>query len=179
LKSNETNLIERFRNGDDEAFDELYRRMHERIYRFALRLTGKADDAEDVTVLTFTEAYRSRDSFRIDGAIDTWMYRIAVHMAARQRRQKRHERIRDDVPAVCRNGEAELHQMLGTLPEHLRAAFVLVKIEGLTSKEAAEVLRRRQGTIQSHVFQASRALREMLLHDHPNEPLPRPEGCTL
>ena len=165
------------------AFDELYRLMHERIYRFALRLTGHKQDAEDIAVQTFIEAFGSHSSFLGVCRIETWMYRIAVHTANRARRTRRHlpmpaEEI-VDLNATSQVDAVELQQLLLALPDHLRASFLLVKVEGLTNREAAEVLGKRQGTVQSQVFQASRLLRAQLLYDPPLVKCDQPERCIL
>jgi RNA polymerase sigma-70 factor, ECF subfamily len=183
LTSSEKNLVERFRGGEQEAFDELYRLMHGQVYRFALRLTGHTEDAEDVAVQTFIEAYRSRQGWRGTSRIETWLYRIAVHTAARARRTRRHHPMPEqelaDPGASEHVGSIELQQMLMDLPEDLRAAFLLVKIEGLTHKEASEVLGRRQGTVQSHVFQASRLLRAQFLLEAPTVKCDDPKRSNL
>lgn len=183
LTSNEKNLVERFRNGDDVAFDELYRLMHERIYRFALRLTGNAHDAEDVTVQTFSEAFRGRMSFQGTSRIETWLYRIAVHLAARLRRSRRSEPLpeteTEDRHGQRHVGELELSDLIVKLPLPMRTAFVLVKVEGLTHKEAAEVLGRKLGTVQSQVFEACKILRGQLIGEAFPVIREHPERCVL
>lgn len=175
--------MERFRSGDDAAFDELYRLMHKRIYRFALRLTGDTQDAEDVTVQTFSEAYRGRMSFQGASRIETWLYRISVHLGARLRNARRHHEM-PGVETEDRSGqrhveELEVSEMILQLPLKLRTAFVLVKVEGLTHKEAAEILGRRLGTVQSQVFDACKILRHQLTADMIPVVRDHPERCVL
>lgn len=183
MTSNEKNLVERFRSGDDDAFDELYRLSHERIYRFALRLTGNAQDAEDVAVQVFAEAHRGRLGFNGQSTVETWLYRIAVHVAGKVRRKRKPQENLDHEaadPNAERHVRAlELRELIVQLPTHVQVPFVLVKIEGLTHREAAEVLGRKLGTVQSQVFEACRLLRAQLIA----EPAPRlsenPERCVL
>lgn len=171
LQNIDRNLVERFRKGDADAFAELYGRMCPRIYRFGLRWTGNREDAEDLTVQTFAEAFKSRARFLEQSSLETWMYRIAVHQAHRIARKRHpHGRLEETVPD--RHSEAqfehiELQQLVATLPDRPRAAFLLVKSEGLSYREAAEVLGRPMGTVQSDVHEASKRLRAQLFFETP------------
>jgi RNA polymerase sigma-70 factor, ECF subfamily len=166
LNSTEQSLVERFRRGDDEAFDELYKLLGKRIYRFALRMTGSKEDAEDVAVQTFAEAYRSRQRFSENSALTTWMYRIAVHMAHRQfRRRKPTISLTVEIADTTSErhmARIELVELVLFLPESLRTPFLLVKLEGLTYVEAAEVLGKRPGTVQAQVHEAGKRIRARL-----------------
>ena len=164
-------LIERFRNGDVAAFDQLYERMHLRIYRFGLRLTACREDAEDITVQTFAEAHRARGTFLGRSSLETWFYRIALHQAHRIRRKKREEsRLHDTLVDTDGHGgfqRIELEQLIEALPERARTSFVLVRCEGLSYREAALVMGKPMGTVQSDVHKASRMLRSGFVGDDP------------
>lgn len=172
MQNIDRNLVERFRKGDTDAFAELYERMCPRIYRFGVRWTGCREDAEDLTVQTFAEAFKSRAGFLEQSSLETWMYRIAVHQAHRIGRKRRpHGRLEDDL--IDRHAQAgferiELEQLIAGLPERQRVAFLLVKSEGLSYRDAAEVLGRPMGTVQSDVHEASKRLRSQLF----SEPAP-------
>lgn len=162
MQNIDRNLVERFREGESDAFKELYERMHQRIYRYSLRWIGSREDAEDITVQTFTEAYRSRVKFLGHSSIETWLYRIAVHQAHRiSRKRRNHEPLREtlvDASAQDTLTGIELEQLLLELTERQRAAFLLVRSEGLSYREASEVLGRPMGTVQSDVHEASKRL---------------------
>lgn len=169
MQHNDRDLIERFRKGESAAFDELYERMHLRIYRFGLRLSACREDAEDITVQTFSEAYRARGSFQGKSSLETWLYRIAVHQAHRIGRKKRNERRLDDT-VVDEGGQTgfrriELEQLIASLPDRQRVAFLLVKSEGLSYREAGEVMGRPMGTVQSDVHEASKRLRSAMFSE--------------
>ena len=138
--------------------------MGRRVYRFALTLVGNSDDAEDVAVQTFAAAFNGRSTFKGTSSVETWLYRIAFHHAQRQLRSKRARRSLNDAivdpsqsDQLCR---VEIDQFLSSLPNGLRSAFVLVKLDGLKYREAAEVLGKRVGTIQRDVHEACKKLRE-------------------
>lgn len=159
-------LLEKFRRGDADAFDQLYQRTAKRVYRLAFRMLGSQEDAEDVTALTFGEVYRNRMKFAGHSAIETWMYRITIHMVHRQLRQKKQtSQLEDRMFDPRSEGDIrgiEIDQLLSALPDRIRVPFLLVRVEGLSYKEAAEVLERKIGTVQSQVHEASQLLRGRL-----------------
>src|SRR3989339_555932 len=65
---------------DESAFAELVRRYQERILNLAYRSTFNADEAEDITVEVFFNAWRYAKDFKGDAAFSTWLYRIAVNL---------------------------------------------------------------------------------------------------
>lgn len=177
----EKGLVERFRSGEVDAFDELYGKTVDRIYRFALRLTGNPEDAEDVTAETFAAAYRSREGFQERSSVETWLFRIAVHQA---RRLKRKGKLRtgNAEAEVCARSDSdmrmvELMQLVLNLPEALRIPFLLVKSEGLTYHETGEVLKKPTGTVQWMVAKASKTIRDQWCDPPDLETLEVPEVC--
>lgn len=169
LDINEKNFVERFRSGDEQAFRDLYDELSQRVYRFALRITASAEDAEDVAVQTFTQVFSARASFRGDARIETWVLRIATHMANRISRSRRKATtVMADMPdnqAGVGFAEIELLSALGNLRADQRLAITLVRLEHLSYREAAAVMKRPIGTVQTLVFQGSKALRSQLLEN--------------
>ena len=77
--SDDSQLIERCRNGDREAFDELVRRYERQAYNLAYRLAGNYDDASDVVVEAFVRAFQGLHTFRGDANFGTWLHRVVVN----------------------------------------------------------------------------------------------------
>lgn len=145
--------------------DAMYHEYGALVYRFALRLTRDRNDAEDLTMDAFVSLYRSIDQIREPGAAKTWLYRAALNRWNRLRRKARTESLDRDVAEVFGLSVSDrlaLWQAMDTLPEKLRVAVWLVKGEGLTHREAAEVLRVPTGTVQDRVFRAVQRLRKEL-----------------
>ena len=154
---------------DDRADLAFYRQYGDRVYRFCYRLCGSASDAEDMTQDVFLAAFQGRDRFQGRSSVQTWLYRIALNCWRHSRRAPRldmtpledtaqtgpgvEQAVTDHVTLTC---------ALDALPPDLREAFLLVKAEGLTSRETARVLDIPQGTVQWRVHQASRRLRALL-----------------
>ena len=152
------------------AFDALYATYGDRIYRFCFRLTGRAADAEDLAQEVFVAAYRGLGGFEGRSSVATWLYRIALYRWRRMREARRHEPAALDEelagtwpdPARATVARLSLEAALGTLPDSLREAFLLVKAEGLKYREAAEALDIPQGTVQGRVHEAVHRLRAVL-----------------
>jgi RNA polymerase sigma-70 factor, ECF subfamily len=172
MNDDERERLERFRRGEPGAFDSLYAAYGPRIYRFSLRLCGNAEDAEDVTQETFLGAYRGLHRFEGRSSLTTYLYRIAVYRWRQMRTAGQPETVRweerdsreDDCgdPARLTLARMELAAALETLSDAQREAFLLVKSEGLTCREAAETLDIPVGTVKYHVHQAVHRLQRCL-----------------
>jgi len=149
-----------------EEVETAYSEWGGSLLRFSTRLCGNRDDAEEVVVDTFTEAFRTWDSFRGTGSRRGWLYGIAANRCRMTLRRRRPtpEPLHDEVPAQATDilDRIALEQAIGLLPLSQREAFLLVKSEGLTSREAADLLGRPIGTILYEVFTAVRSLRSAL-----------------
>src|SRR4030095_14683446 len=73
-------LVERCREGDLGAFEEVYRTPSRRLYGVAVRMLGNPADAEDMLQEIFLAAHRKLESFRGESALGTWLYRLGVHL---------------------------------------------------------------------------------------------------
>src|SRR5690606_20803692 len=71
--------VERARGGDQEAFRVLVDKHSRTLFRLAYRMTGTAEDAEDVVQETFIRAYRQLSRFEARANVSTWLYRIAFN----------------------------------------------------------------------------------------------------
>jgi len=165
-------IVRQLRHGDPAGFDSLYATYGDRIYQFCLRLCGRRADAEDLTQEVFLAAFQGQERFEGRSAMSTWLYRIAVYrwrrlFPCRNRQQVSLDTEMQEAAGAVDPTQANIDRMdlglaLASLSEDQRTAFVLVKVEGLTYREAAEVLQIPQGTIQSRVHDAARLLRRQL-----------------
>jgi RNA polymerase sigma-70 factor (ECF subfamily) len=170
-------LMERCAAGEARAFDELYRRGAQRIRGFLIRLSGDAALAEDLTQETFVRIHRARGSFDTGAAALPWMFAIARnafldHTRREQvRRATRNAASAPTEAALDGQGDAVLaaQEMLGvvrrtleTLPLLQREAFVLLRFEGLSVSEAAQILGASESAVKVRAFRAYEALREAL-----------------
>jgi RNA polymerase sigma factor (sigma-70 family) len=149
-----------------QQVEEAYANYGNALFSFALRLTGHREDAEDIVVETFAHAYRQWGAFRGAGSRRTWLFGIAIN---RFRMSKRRERpITESLDDEILQSQPHavdiiaLEMEILSLPTKQREAFLLVKDEGLTAREAAEILSRPVGTILYDVHRAVKALRKAL-----------------
>lgn len=142
-----------------------------RLRRFALSLTGNSADADDLVQSACEKALRNRAQFQVGTRMDSWMYRIAQTLwmdDLRKRRvrgpsvdptdieigdQGRAARLPEDRMMLSRAAAA-----MADLPEAQRVVLSLVAVEGLSYKEAAEVLEVPVGTVMSRLSRAREAL---------------------
>ena len=160
------------RPADDEAaFERLYERHVEGVYRYSLAMLGAAADAEDVTQTTFLNAYRAYKQGTRPDTPQSWVIAIA-HNVCRQRFRQAQRRPRE-VAYDEGIGDAEAHEPAGPTAEELRralsqlspnqrAALVMRELEGGSYAEIAEVLGISVSALETLLFRARRALREQL-----------------
>jgi len=193
--SSSQGLIERIKNGDHEAFSALFKKHRPRLavlihYRLSPELR-RFFEVDDILQETFLEAFRDFDQFTYEslGSFMSWLARISDHvmadLARSQGRQKRHaaeilrfrsesnpagaEPIDSRTPSRIfaeEEGLQELVVKLNALPENYRQAIVLVKVEGLTTKEAAARLGK---TSESMALLLHRALKRFRALHQPRQ----------
>src|SRR5258706_16435420 len=133
-------ILGRFRNGDETAFDDLVRSYQKDVHRLARRLTRDAAEADDLSQETFLRAYRALDEFRGDSSLRTWLMRIVTNLSLNLVQSARIAR-RDDVeveaaaPPVAAQGERAL------LDEERRARL-LPAVQRLPPKQRATLMLR-------------------------------------
>lgn len=175
-------LVARWKDGDDAAFESLVHRHQQRVFRLLLRMMGSREEAEDVSQETFLSLHRHGRRFRGEARFSTFVYRVAANAALNRRRSLGRSRARidklavrqaagDDLPYSPRDPE---DSTLGVeMTEHVRAALqclsptlrmpvILYDIEGLSYADIADVLSIAEGTVKSRIHRARRALRDEL-----------------
>jgi RNA polymerase sigma-70 factor (ECF subfamily) len=166
--------MERYACGEDAAFVEIYDELAPRLYRFALRWTRSRSAAEDTVQQTLLQIHAARDRFVSGGAVVPWAYaisrRLLIDLGRRGKREElRAHDVRDpEEPATAPSPEESLHQKrmeaearrdFASLPTGWREAFELVKVDGLSVAETAEVLGITRGMVKIRAFRATAALR--------------------
>lgn len=151
-------------NREKPDFHGLYSEYGDGIYRLCLRMTGSVSDAEDITQETFLAVMQGWHRFRGEATPLTWIYRIAARKARRCVRMRVFRPVLRE-PSVPEEDSAlriDLVRALAKLSLKKREAFVLVKVEGLTLKQASEVVGIPEGTMKFRVFDAIRDLRRAM-----------------
>ncbi len=138
---------QRVLNGDVDAFGRLVDRYYERCARFAVRMLGNRDDAEDALQATFLRAYRSLGKYQERDKFSAWLYRILVNQCrslASRRSQRDRVFVREEAvllnapdrrPVWTGEDEEFVQRVLAELDPLLREAFLLKYVEELSYEE--------------------------------------------
>jgi RNA polymerase sigma-70 factor (ECF subfamily) len=174
----EHELLGRAKAGDVSAFEALAGVHADRLYNVALRFLGDGGEAEDVLQETLLRGWRGIHRFEGRAKVFTWLYRIAVNESNRAIERRRHRATMPvderaiEVPAPSRDGPASqaerqelrgsLQLAIGQLSVHCRAALVLRDIEGLSTREAAEIAGVGEAAFKSRLHQARLTVRALV-----------------
>jgi RNA polymerase sigma-70 factor (ECF subfamily) len=159
--------------GERAARALLFERYVDVVYRFVDRMRGSDRDAvDDLVQATFLAAFRAAARYRRGGNVRAWLLGIAANVTRDYaRREIRRKRALGVVAELPRAGELEagdrhllsrLAEAIEQLPHDLRAAFVLVDLEGERGHAAAAALGIPEGTLWRRVFHARKRLRATL-----------------
>jgi RNA polymerase sigma-70 factor (ECF subfamily) len=165
-----------FAHGTRAAFDALYHRHKQRVFRLAVRMVGERADAEEILQEVFLRLARSAENWEPRAKLTTWIYRVTVNRCLTHRERQGKANLillpgLETVPAVARGPYEEvrerelvrhIRERVAELSGPLAAAFTLCAMEGLSYPEAAEVLERPVGTVKTHVHRARLLLRRRL-----------------
>jgi RNA polymerase sigma-70 factor (ECF subfamily) len=158
------------------------------VFRFALRLSGAEDRAEDLVQETFLRAFRSWDQYTPGTQCKSWLFTICRNVFLRnaERSQRHDEIVAENVdrstpafevvnPLWAKSVEVdpegdffksivdeEVLRHLQELPEDYRAAVVLSDLEGFSYQEIAEIMEVPVGTVKSRLFRGRRILQKVL-----------------
>lgn len=171
-------LVQRTLGGDADAFGQIVVRHERRILGLSLRFMGNVADAQDASQETFLRAFRYLHRFNRDKPLGPWLMRIAVNVCSDMSRRRPKTQDLEVVPAPSDGGtphsdlaaeedRRQLRQALGRLPDKQRAAIVLRDIEGLPTREVAEILGSSESTVRVQISNGRLRLREILQQRHP------------
>ncbi len=170
-------LLKRAGEGEQAAFLELYDRYRQPIFRFAYRLLGSVEVAEDVTHDCFLSLIRKPENFRPERAsLKTYLYAAARNLALKHFRDQGRETGLDEVAEEPRESprrgplrrllDAELvthvQEAVFNLPPLQREALILFEYEGLSLNEVAEIAGTDVGAIKARLYRAREGLKRTL-----------------
>lgn len=178
-------LLEGIRDRDEAALDELITRKSGPLVQLAHRIVGDREEARDVVQVALFRVWSQIERFDPRWSPNTWIYRIVNnlaidHLRSRQSWQRQVEPVRQHLrqvaagrsrrtlPSLEGSEVADIFRNLADeLTEKQRSVFVLRELEGLSSREVAEVVGCRESTVRNHLFNARKLLRAALLERYP------------
>ena len=176
-RTTDERLLQQAGEGDQAAFLELYDRYREPIFRFAYRLLGSVEIAEDVTHDCFLSLIRKPENFRPQRAsLKTYLYAAARNLALKHFRNQGRETGMDELTQEPQDSPRRgplrrlLDEELAThvkeavfsLPPLQREALILFEYEGLSLSEVAEIAGTDVGAIKARLYRAREGLRRFL-----------------
>jgi len=174
--------MERMARGDRSACEALYHAYARAVGHFLYRLCYDELLAEDCLQETFFRLWRAAPQWRAEGKVSTYIFQVAKNVALDARAKLQREKARlgpdgrppvgdaqtagDDAGPASRLEGAELcalvRRAVAALPEEQRLVLTLIQTEGLTYREAAEILQLPLGTVKSRMASAAETLRRRL-----------------
>lgn len=189
LDEGEADLIRRLAARDEGALQQVLAEHEDRIHQLALKITGNAEDAEEVTQDTFLKLLDSIDKFEGRSSLGTWLYKLGLNMALMRRRKlgrRREQAWEDPLLAFDETGhhaspigrwqgsvmdiEQEetkrvVREAIDELPEDYGGVLILADMEGRSRQEIAEMLDLSVPAVKSRLHRARLMLRARLAHD--------------
>ncbi|HEY6216132.1 MAG TPA: RNA polymerase sigma factor [Pyrinomonadaceae bacterium] len=170
-------LLKHAGEGEQAAFLELYERYRDPIFRFAYRLLGSVEVAEDVTHDCFLSLIRKPGNFRPElASLKTYLYAAARNLALKHFRDQGRETGLDEVSEEPKESSrrgplrkvldeelaTQVREAILSLPPLQREAVILFEYEGLSLNEVAAVAGTDAGAIKARLYRAREGLRRML-----------------
>lgn len=167
-------LIREAQAGNRQAFAALVEGHYGLMFKVAYQWCGVREDAEDIAQDSAMKLAQNINAFRFESAFSTWIYRLVINAAkdyykAKNRRNTREQPIYEDVQYASAepSPEQKMEQKdvlaaLNALPETLKETVILVCWQGLSHKQAAEVLECSEGTVSWRVHEARKKITERL-----------------
>lgn len=171
--------MQRYADGESAAFVEVFAELAPRLRMFLRRLGGNPDVAEDLTQETFLRMHNARGSFARGKQVAPWAYAIARNCFISHARTAKHKAARKSIDAdqmelpgslgasvedesMARQSAHVVSRVLESLTPARREAFVLLRYEGMSVAEAAQIVGISEGALKIRAFHAYEALRAAL-----------------
>ncbi|MGB9595629.1 MAG: RNA polymerase sigma factor [Candidatus Poribacteria bacterium] len=169
-------LVGLCQKGDIDAFDKLFYKYRDKIYRTAFRMINNQEDALDLTQEIFLKAYKNINKYNFKSQFSTWLYKLAINVCIDElRKHKRsNEILTDEIPddrrysdtpediVLYKEQESLIWKALDTLKEKERSIIVLREMEGLSYEEIANILGCSMGRVKSRIHESREKLRKAL-----------------
>lgn len=164
-------------------FESLYQQYKLLVFNVALNYMQNVEEAEEITQDVFVKVYQSLNSFNQKSTFKTWVYRITINQCLDHRKRKNSQKrfftfgrkSLDETeylnastfehPGILlenKENAALLFEIINSLTENQKTAFLLSKLDGLNNPEIAEIMQLSISSVESLVFRAKSSLRERL-----------------
>ena len=175
-------LIARFQDGDEYAFDQIVRRYKDPLLNFVYRFVGDTIEAEDIVQDTFYRVYKNKHYYKEVAKFSTWIYTIAGNLSKTELRRRRRRKffsihgdsVTDkeyDLPDLTKSPEVKanssvtekiIQKAISKLPPKFRQVILLRDVQEFSYEEIADILKVPLGTVKSRVNRARLRLQDDL-----------------
>jgi len=189
IQTDDSVLVDEFKNGSRLAYNLLVQKYQKRIYWVIRKMVLDHDDANDIAQDVFIKIYTSLHDFRGDSQFFTYIYRIAVNFSINHiNKNKRLNTGRVDIDAEAfrihdnnnhpgesyddKLNEMHLETAIGSLPDKQRAVFNLRYYDGMSYEEISKIMDTSVGGLKANYFHAVKKIQEYFtsnnIFDHLN-----------
>ncbi len=174
---NDIELVQLSVGGDARAFEHLVKRHYLSAYNVSYKWCGIKEDAEDIAQEVFVKVARKLKTFGKRSSFRTWLYRITINTAKDFTRKYTTKRVYETAfaleqgsnnpgPSPDENPDAaQLYKEIAKLPGKQKMTVLLVYGEGLSHREASQMLKCPEATVSWRIFQAKKKLKKSLEYE--------------
>jgi RNA polymerase sigma factor (sigma-70 family) len=165
-------LLQKIRQGDNEAFAELYNKYADYALRVAMAVTRNKASATDAVQEAFIRVYRNMHTFNLDKAFEPWFYRILINECNRLLGKNSNVVLIDDFIENNIESSSEdeynfeeyesLYKAIESLKDNNRIPIILKYLRGFKESEIAEILGVNINTIKSRLFKGRQKLKNVI-----------------
>lgn len=169
-------MIKAFKNGDNIAFEELFKRHHKKLYLFLYRLLNSKEDAEEIVQDTFLKIWERREEFIESYPFEAFLFQIAKNTFLNLNRKRVNRKVFEshlkffeersstetEDYVIFEETKAILNTIMEQLPPRRKEIFLLRRIEGLSRCEIAEKLGISVLTVDSQLLKANKYMKDEL-----------------
>lgn len=169
--------LEKARDGDEKAFEEVYRTLYDPVFRYCLIRTKNKADSEDIAQTVFLKVFQSIDRFSVtDKHPLSYFFTVARNTIIDRARRKKNEPVANDDLLLMYEDSEEMdiedkerkryvEKILSKLPEEDRELLVLSEIEGYSGKEISKILNKNEATVRKQKQRALEKLRKIISNE--------------
>jgi len=177
----DSELLNEFLNGNDQAFKELVSRHHKKLYNFIWLKIGNHDDTSDVCQNSFIQAYKKAEQFHGKASFKSWLYKIAINLCKNYYRSKERQRIDNNIDPdeldkpvhdtgweklIIDEKKTLIQLAIKKLPSKQRTTIELRYFQECTLLQISEIMDCPVSTAKANYYHALKALREIMAGDN-------------
>lgn len=170
-------LARRCAAGDRKAQEDFFTRYQRRMMAVCVRYMGGREQAADVFQEAYIRAYRMMATYRAEGPLEAWLRRIVVSTALNELKKRKMVWLEDQPAgfvlspvfntALQHLQEADLLQLVASLPQGYRTVFNLYVLEGFDHREIGEMLGITESTSRTQLLKARMLLQKKIVQSDP------------